>query len=123
NTSALQPCGERIERGSVGHLPAEETRTVGNGAVDHDALLAVIHTEGEQRIAAFDRLKSEQVGAEMPPIVELVRGEPVRSESPEHCVSPSLRRHQPRLTVGDNPTPNFGPVHRRSSLDAAALPW
>ena len=75
DAGALQLRRERIERCAVRNLPAEEARAVAHRAVDHDALLAVVHPEGEQGIAALDRLEAEQGGAELPPVVELVRPE------------------------------------------------
>src|SRR5690348_6657084 len=81
---ALQPRRQRLEGRVIRHLPAEKARTVAHRAIDHDALLAVIHAEGEQRIAALDRLQSHQVGAELPPVVELVRSEAGISQTPDH---------------------------------------
>ena len=43
----LQPGGERVQIRRVGHLPAEEARPLGQRAVDDDALLAVVHPEGQ----------------------------------------------------------------------------
>ena len=39
-------------------------------AIDDDALLAVVHPECQQRIAALHRLQADQAGAELPPILE-----------------------------------------------------
>lgn len=72
---ALEPCRQRVEGCGIRHLPAEEPRPFALRAVDHDALLAVVHPEGEQRIAALDRLQPDQAGAELPPVVERVGAE------------------------------------------------
>ena len=81
---ALQPGGERVQRRSVGDLPAEEARAFAHGAVDDDALLAVVHPERELRVAAFDRLQADQAGPELPPIVEMVGSEPGISQCLQH---------------------------------------
>ena len=88
NAHALQLRRERIERGGIRNFPAEEARAVAHRAIDHDALLAVVHPEGEQGIAALDRLEAEQGSAERPPVVELVRPEACISESFQHGAPP-----------------------------------
>src|SRR6185369_17747179 len=60
---------------AVGDFPAEEARAVAQGAVDYDALLAVVHPERQQRIAALDRLQPDQAGPELPPVLEVGRSE------------------------------------------------
>src|SRR5215471_7856371 len=47
----LQPCCKAIERGGVGHLPAEERDALAAVFVDEHALLAVIHAQ-RQRFGA-----------------------------------------------------------------------
>ena len=71
----FQPRGQRIQRRTVGNLPAEEARAFAHRAVDHDALLAVVHPERQQRIAALDRLQPDQAGPELPPVLEVIRSE------------------------------------------------
>src|SRR6185437_11605232 len=51
----VEPRRQRIERRAIGDLPAEEARAVAKRAVDHHALLAVVHAESEQRIAVLNR--------------------------------------------------------------------
>ena len=61
----------------------------GHRAVDDDALLAVVHPERQQRIAALNRLQPDQAGAELPPVVEIGRSEPGISQSLQcHRASP-----------------------------------
>ena len=42
----FQPRRERVERGGVRHLPAEEADALPAVGVDHEPLLAVVHAEG-----------------------------------------------------------------------------
>ena len=72
---------QRIERSGVRHFPAEEARAFAHRAVDHDPLLAVVHPEGQQRIAALDRLEADEAGAEFPPVVERIRSKPGISQT------------------------------------------
>lgn len=81
DAGALQPCRQRVEGRTVGHLPAEEPCAFALGAVDHDALLAVVHPEREQRIAALDCLQPDEASAELPPVVERVGAEASISET------------------------------------------
>jgi hypothetical protein len=122
NLRAFQPGSERVQCRAIGHFPTEEARPVAHCAVDHNALLAVIHTEGKKGIATFDRLKTHHVGAEVPPIVKLVRSESGVTERADHGVSPSNAGVAP-ADLTQNPTLIFPPVHGIRSLDAAALPW
>jgi len=78
--SALNARGERVEGLVIRHLPAEEARSFRSRAVDDDTLLAVVHPEGEQGIAALDRLQADQAGAEIAPFVQLGRPETGISE-------------------------------------------
>ncbi len=71
----FQPRRQRVQRRCVRNLPAEEPRAFAHGAVDHDALLAVIHPERQQRVAALDRLQPDQAGPELPPVLEVGRSE------------------------------------------------
>src|SRR6478735_6824548 len=43
----FEPGSELVQRGGVSDLPAEEACAFAHGAVDHDALLAVVHPEGQ----------------------------------------------------------------------------
>src|SRR5260221_3543773 len=87
----FQPGRECVQRRGIRDLPAEETRAFAHSAVDDDALLAVIHPESQQRIAALDRLKADHAGAELPPVIEGIGSEPGVSQSLQHAASPSIR--------------------------------
>ena len=103
----FQPGGERVQRGGVRDLPAEEARAFAHRAVDHDALLAVVHPERQQRIAALDRLQADQAGAELPPVVQRIRPE-ARISQTQQC-HPCLRRLLfAALLLGPNATRIFG---------------
>src|ERR1700730_9328702 len=69
---ALQPRGERIERGRIANFPAEEARAFAHRTVDDDELLAVVHPERQQGVAALYRLQADKAGPELPPILEMV---------------------------------------------------
>ena len=85
----LQPRRERVQRRRIRDLPAEEALAVGHRTVDDDALLAVVHPERQQRIAALDRLQPDQPGPELPPVVQLVRSEAGISQTQQcHRASP-----------------------------------
>ena len=106
----FQPGRERVQRRGIGDLPAEEARAFAHRAVDDDALLAVVHPERQQRIAALDRLQADQPGAELPPVVELVRPEPGISQTQQSPCLASLV-HSARFVrrcLGVNPTHIFG---------------
>src|SRR5262249_49468368 len=105
NARRLEPRRQRIERGAVSDLPAEEAGAVAHGAVDHDALLAVVHAEGEQRIAALHRLEAHHIGAELPPVLQRRRSEPGISQSCDHDASPWMS--------GVNPGGLWGRMLRR----------
>ena len=64
---------ERIERGGIRHLPAEEADARAAVLIDDDALLAVVHAEREARRALVDALQAEQLRAVVAPIVERLR--------------------------------------------------
>src|SRR5260221_6423082 len=66
----LQSRGKIIERGGVGHLPAEESDPLAAVfAYDH-ALLAVVHPQRQTLAAALDELHPEELGAEARPVLE-----------------------------------------------------
>ena len=81
NLGLFQPRREHVQRCRVGDLPAEETRPFRHRAVDDDALLAVVHPEGQQGGTALYCLQADQPGAELPPVVERSRVEPGISQS------------------------------------------
>src|SRR6185369_4388204 len=87
----FQPRRQRIQRRAVGDLPAEEARTISQGAVDHDALLAVVHPACQQRVAALDRLQSDQAGPELPPVLAVISSEAGISQTQQcHRLPPSI---------------------------------
>ena len=87
----FQPGRQRIKRGAVCDLPAEEARPFAHRAVDDDALLAVIHPERQQRIAALHRLQPDEAGPELPPVLEVGRSEPGISQTQQcHRLPPSF---------------------------------
>ena len=118
----LQPGGERVQRGGVRDLPAEEARALRHRAVDDDALLAVVHPERQQRGAALHRLQADQAGAELPPVVERGRAEPGIAQSLQHrappvpCVWPNLRIFSAFGTEASRPGPANRPVAARVTL-------
>ena len=84
----FQPRRQRVERSGISHFPAEEARALPIARSITIALLAVVHPEGEQRIAALDRLQADEAGAEFPPVVERIRSEPGISQTQQcHCAS------------------------------------
>lgn len=84
----FQPRGEAVQGTGVGDFPAKETRAFAHRAVDDDALLAVVHAERQQRIAALDRLQADQAGAELPPVLQGGRAEPGISQTEQCHVAP-----------------------------------
>jgi hypothetical protein len=52
----LQPRGEIVERGGVGHLPTEESDTLAAVFTDEHALLAIVHPQREAFAAPLDEL-------------------------------------------------------------------
>jgi hypothetical protein len=67
----LQPCRQRIERRRVGHLPAKIALALGERAVHHQALLAVVHAERPHAPATVHRLHAEPFGGEIRPVIRL----------------------------------------------------
>ena len=83
----FQPACELIEAGGVGDFPAEEARAFAHRTVDDDALLAVVHPERQQRIAALDGLQADQGGPELSPVLQRIRSE-ARVTQTQHCCHP-----------------------------------
>ena len=118
----FQPGRERVQRIRIGHFPAEKPLALRHRAVDHDALLAVVHPERQQGGAPLHRLQADQSGSELPPIVERGRAEPDISQRlqwhhwpPAFLISRSCFNpgHVSRVRCATNP---------RSSTGAMALP-
>ena len=63
---------QRIERGRVRYLPAEEADALPAVGIDHQPLLAVIHAEGERRAALVDALQAEKIAAVARPIAQVL---------------------------------------------------
>src|SRR5438874_3578156 len=81
----FKPGRERLQRRRIGNFPAEKACSIRKGAVDDDALLAIVHPECEQRGAALHRLQTNEAGAKLPPVLERSRA--------ETGISQSLHRH------------------------------
>ena len=66
----VQPGGEPFQRVAVGDLPAIEDGAVGAALVHQDALLAVVHAEGQGRGGGVGHLQPHDARAECAPFVE-----------------------------------------------------
>ncbi len=66
----LQPRRERIERGGVRHLPAEEADALPAVGIDHEPLLAVVHAERHGVAALVDPLQAEEIAAVAGPVLQ-----------------------------------------------------
>jgi hypothetical protein len=69
---SLQMCRDGVERRGVGDLPAEEADTLAAVGIDDDALLAVVHAEGERRARLVDALQAEQARAVARPVGQIL---------------------------------------------------
>src|SRR6516165_1472308 len=65
-----------VKRRGVGDLPAEEGDALPAVGVDHQALLAIIHAEGEARAALVDALQAEEVFAVARPVAHVLGANP-----------------------------------------------
>ena len=81
--------GNRIERGSVGNLPAEKGDTLPTASVDDDALLAVVHAEGPV-MALVDLLKTEQTTSIFRPVLDDFGADTDITQG----LNPGLSRHE-----------------------------
>src|SRR5579871_2446581 len=79
----LQPSRQRIQRGGVFNLPSKILSPVRQGAVEHQALLAIIHAEGTRSTAAIDRFHAEAASGQRCPIVEPGRADAEITECPD----------------------------------------
>ena len=70
--AVVQMRGERIERRRIGDLPAEKADAFAAVGVDNDALLAVVHAEGERRARFVDALQAEKARAVARPIAQIL---------------------------------------------------
>ena len=75
HTCAFQACGQRVECRGVGDLPAEIALSLGQGAVHHQALLAVVHAERAHAGATVHRLHAQPTGGVVRPVVKFVRAD------------------------------------------------
>src|SRR5262249_13623053 len=62
--------------GGVGDLPAEEGDALPAVGVDHQALLAIVHAEGEARAALVDALQAEEIFAVARPVAHVLGANP-----------------------------------------------
>src|ERR1051326_347203 len=91
----LDPCAfemrrQCIECSRVGDFPAEERDALAAVGIDDDALLAVVHAEGE-RVARFvDALQAEEPAAVARPIVQILGADP---DITQRLWNRSVRRH------------------------------
>jgi hypothetical protein len=77
----FEPRGERVQSRGIRNFPTEETSSLRQSPVDYDPLLAVVHSERQQRGAALHRLQSHEARSEVSPVLDLVRAETSISES------------------------------------------
>ena len=73
NARGLQLSGKGLQRGRVGDLEAEIAFAVGQRAIHHQPLRAIIHPKGASRVAALDHLHAKPVGGECRPIRQVRR--------------------------------------------------
>src|SRR5262249_559945 len=76
-----------VKRRGVGDLPAEEADALPAVGVDHEALLAIIHAEGEARATLVDALQAEEVFAVARPVAQVLGANPdiaQRFHAPDH---------------------------------------
>ena len=66
----FEPRRQRVERGGVRHLPAEEADALPAVGVDHQALLAVVHAERHGVAGLVDLLQAEEVHAVGGPVLQ-----------------------------------------------------
>src|SRR5712691_2641963 len=71
-TGRLDARRHGVKRGGVGDLPAEEADALPAVGVDHEALLAIVHAEGETRAALVDALQAEEVLAVARPVADVL---------------------------------------------------
>src|SRR4029077_9374401 len=69
---SLQVRRDGVERGRVGDLPAEKPDALAAVGRDDDALLAVVHAEGERRARLVDALQAEQARAVARPVGQIL---------------------------------------------------
>ena len=68
----LEPRRDRIERCGVRHFPAEKADALAAGAIDDDALLAVVHAERDGLAALVDALQAEEAAGVFRPVLQTV---------------------------------------------------
>ena len=69
---SLQMRRDGVERRGIGDLPAEKADALAAVGGDDDALLAVVHAEGERRARLVDALQAEQARAIARPIGQIL---------------------------------------------------
>ena len=68
----LQMRRDGVERRRIGDLPAEKADALAAVGGDDDALLAVVHAEGERRARLVDALQAEQARAVARPVGQIL---------------------------------------------------
>ena len=88
--AVVQMRRQRVERGGVGGFPAEKTDALAAVGIDDEALLAVVHAEGERRARFVDALQAEQAAAIACPVAQILGA---HADIAESLRSGSLRSH------------------------------
>src|SRR5262249_18384450 len=86
-----------VQRRGVGDLPAEEADALPAVGVDHEALLAIIHAEGEARAALVDALQAEEGFAVARPVAHVPGANPAIAQRSDAHEGP---RSLPSATRG-----------------------
>src|SRR5205823_7478283 len=104
-----------VEGGSIGNLPAEESDALSAVGVDHQALFAIVHTEGETRSALVDALQPEQLFAIARPVFHLLGANPdiAQRVDAHDAPQPPMRVQKNRSSVSQ--TRNRGKIQEVST--------
>jgi transposase len=73
NAGSFEAAGKRVECHSIGDFPAEDLGAGFDGAVDKQALLAIVHAEGTHRAGAIHGLHADRRCGERSPVVKVRR--------------------------------------------------
>src|SRR5215212_8552035 len=82
--------GKCLQRRGIGHFPAVEDWTLALGRINHHALLAIVHAEGQRRAALIDQLHAEEAAAIGGPVLQAL--------GPNAHISKCLQVHRPPLS-------------------------
>src|SRR5579871_2635096 len=91
NAGPLQSCGKRLNCRRVRDLPAVVIHTTGQIAIEHKALLAVIHAESARSAAAIHSFHTKAPCRQCRPIVEFLGAHAEIAECPDFHDVPPLR--------------------------------